>query len=155
MNKNPSEYLNVFSQKKKIAQFADWKILEKQYFSFEILYKYIYIYIQSWPKISAPLVNMIKEGCENEFAFLIVLIFYLKNAQTSNLLLDDNYLKWGKYHYEINVFLKYTLDTIIDTLRNSYEYLWSIFPFIFTILSTPGWLWTWNYPAMASCFTEI
>ncbi len=30
----------------------------------------------------------------------------------------------------------------------------SIFPFIFTILSTPGELWTWNYPAMASCFTE-
>ncbi len=26
---------------------------------------YIYIYIQSWPKISVPLVNMIKEGCEN------------------------------------------------------------------------------------------
>ncbi len=23
------------------------------------------MYIQSWPKISAPLVNMIKEGCEN------------------------------------------------------------------------------------------
>ncbi len=34
------------------------------------------------------------------------------------------------------------------------KYLY-IFPFIFTILSTPGWLWTWNYPAMASCFTEI
>ncbi len=28
---------------------------------------YIYIYTQSWPKISAPLVNMIKEGCENYF----------------------------------------------------------------------------------------
>ncbi len=27
----------------------------------------------------------------------------------------------GKYHYEINVFLKYTLDTIIGTPRNSYE----------------------------------
>ncbi len=26
-----------------------------------------------------------------------------------------------KYHYEINVFLKYTLDTIIGTPRNSYE----------------------------------
>ncbi len=35
------------------------------------------------------------------------------------------------------------------------KYLWSIFPFILTILSTPGWLWTWNCPAMASCFTEI
>ncbi len=27
----------------------------------------------------------------------------------------------GKYHDEINVFLKYTLDTIIGTPRNSYE----------------------------------
>ncbi len=27
----------------------------------------------------------------------------------------------GKSHYEINVFLKYTLDTIIGTPRNSYE----------------------------------
>ncbi len=35
--------------------------------------------------------------------------------------------------------LKYTLDTIIGTPRNSYEYnIWNIFPFIFTILSTPG-----------------
>ncbi len=30
-------------------------------------------------------------------------------------------LNGGKYHYEINVFLKYTLDTIIGTPRNSYE----------------------------------
>ncbi len=36
------------------------------------------MYIQSWPKISAPLVNMIKEGCENESVLLIHLIFYLK-----------------------------------------------------------------------------
>ncbi len=35
------------------------------------------------------------------------------------------------------------------------KYLWSIFSFIFTILSTQWWLWTWNYAAMASCFTEI
>ncbi len=27
----------------------------------------------------------------------------------------------GKYHYEINVILKYTLDTIIGTPINSYE----------------------------------
>ncbi len=27
----------------------------------------------------------------------------------------------GKSHYEINVFLKYTLDTIIGTTRNSYD----------------------------------
>ncbi len=27
----------------------------------------------------------------------------------------------GKYHYKINVFLKYMLDTIIGTPSNSYE----------------------------------
>ncbi len=39
------------------------------------------------------------------------------------LSLDNKSLKWGggKYHYEINVFLKYTLDTILGTPRNSYE----------------------------------
>ncbi len=26
---------------------------------------YIYIYIQSWSELLTPLVNMIKEGCEN------------------------------------------------------------------------------------------
>ncbi len=30
------------------------------------------------------LVNMIKEGCENVSALLILLIFYLKNSQKSN-----------------------------------------------------------------------
>ncbi len=60
--------------------------------------------IQSWPKISAPLVNIIEEGCENESALLILLIFYLKNSQKSNLSLDYKNFKWGKYHYEINVF---------------------------------------------------
>ncbi len=64
---------------------------------------------------------MIKEGCENESALLIVLIFYLKKSQKSNISLDNKNLKWGKYHYEINVFLKCTLDSIIGTPRNSYE----------------------------------
>ncbi len=53
---------------------------------------------------------MFKEGCENESALLILLIFYLKNAQKSNLSLDNKNFKRGKYHYKINVFLKYTLD---------------------------------------------
>ncbi len=44
---------------------------------------------------------MIKEGCENVSALLILLIFYLKNSQKSNLSLDNKNLKWGKYHYEI------------------------------------------------------
>ncbi len=64
---------------------------------------------------------MIKGGCENDSAFLILLIFYLTNSQKSNLSLDNKNLKWGKYHYKINVFLKYSLDTIIGTPRNSYE----------------------------------
>ncbi len=34
------------------------------------------IYIQSWSKLLAPLVNMIKEGSENKPALLIILIFY-------------------------------------------------------------------------------
>ncbi len=32
-------------------------------------------------------------------------IFYLKKSQKSNLSLDNKNLKWGKYQYEINVFL--------------------------------------------------
>ncbi len=54
------------------------------------------MYIQSWPKISAPLVNMIKEGCENKSALLILLIFYFKKSQNSNLSLDNKNLKWGE-----------------------------------------------------------
>ncbi len=54
------------------------------------------IFIQSWPKISAPLVNMIQEGCENKSALLIILIFYLKKSQKSNLSLDNKNLKWGE-----------------------------------------------------------
>ncbi len=53
----------------------------------------------------------------------IVNYLYLlfKQSQKSKMLLHNKNLKWGKYHYEINVFLKYTLDTIIGTPRNSYE----------------------------------
>ncbi len=50
--------------------------------------------------------------------------FYLllKNkSQKSKLSLDNKNLKWEKFNYEINVFLKYTLDTIIGTPTNSYE----------------------------------
>ncbi len=42
-------------------------------------------YIQSWPKILVPLVNNIKEGCENVSALLILLIFYLKNHENLTL----------------------------------------------------------------------
>ncbi len=64
---------------------------------------------------------MIKEGCENSSALLILLIFNLKNSQKSNLSLDYKILKWGKNNYEINKILKHTLDTIIGTPRNYYE----------------------------------
>jgi len=112
-----------------------------------------HIYIQSWPKISAPLVNMIKEGCENESALLILLIFYCKISPKSNLSFDNkkNVTLWNKCFSQIHVGHNYWHPK--QFLR--VKYLRSIFPFIFTILSTPGWLWTWNYPAMASWFTEI
>ncbi len=38
--------------------------------------------------------NMIKEGCENYSALLILLIFYKKKSLKSNLSLDDKNLKW-------------------------------------------------------------
>ncbi len=41
------------------------------------IYIYIYRYVQSWSELSAPLVTI--EGCENESALLILLIFYKKN----------------------------------------------------------------------------
>ncbi len=40
--------------------------------------------------------NMIKEGCENESALLILLIFYFGNPHKSNLSLDNKNLKWGE-----------------------------------------------------------
>ncbi len=44
--------------------------------------------LQSWSELMAPLVNMIKEGSENKPALLIILIFYLKKSQKSNLSLN-------------------------------------------------------------------
>ncbi len=65
---------------------------------------------------------MIREGSENKPALWILLIlyffFYLKN-QTFHW--TKTIKNGGKSQYEINVFLKYTLDTIIGTARNSYE----------------------------------
>ncbi len=61
------------------------------------------MYVQSWPKISAPLVNMIKEDWKlicivNHFDLL------LKNSQKSNLSLIIRIENGEKSHYEINVF---------------------------------------------------
>ncbi len=61
---------------------------------------------------------MIKEGCENEYALLILLIFYLKHSQKSNLALDNKNIKWGEILCN-KYFSQYTLDTIIGTPRNS------------------------------------
>ncbi len=44
---------------------------------------------------SVPLVNRIKEGCENLSMLLILLISYLKYSQKSNLSLENKNLKWG------------------------------------------------------------
>ncbi len=63
---------------------------------------------------------MIK-GCENLSAILILFIFYFKKSQKSNLSLDNTNLKWVEISLSNNFFLKYMLDTIIGTPRNSYE----------------------------------
>ncbi len=80
----------------------NWNVKQKNVIT---ILKQIPNQINTWPKILEPLVNMTKEVSENESALLILLIFYLINAQKSNLSLDNKRLKWGKYHYEINVFL--------------------------------------------------
>ncbi len=71
----------------------------------------------------APLVIMIKRRLWKLICIVILLIFYLKKSQNSNLSLDNKNLKWGgKYNYEINVFLKYTLATINGILLfNTFE----------------------------------
>ncbi len=53
------------------------------------------IYIQSWPNILAPLVNMIKEGCELLFFFLLLILLILfKKKYIYNLSVDNKNLKW-------------------------------------------------------------
>ncbi len=65
---------------------------------------------------------MIKEGSENKPALLILLIFlFFLNHKNLTFHWTKTIENGEKSHYEINVFLKYTLDTIIGTPRNSYE----------------------------------
>ncbi len=52
--------------------------------------------IHTWSELLVPLVNMIKEGCENKCALLILLNFYLKKSQKSKRSLENKNLKWGK-----------------------------------------------------------
>ncbi len=56
-----------------------------------------------------------QRSCENKCAlliFLIIIFFYHKNLTFHWIIII---LIGGKYHYEINVFLKYMLDTITGT----------------------------------------
>ncbi len=53
-------------------------------------------HLHTWSELLAPLVNMTKEGCENKSALLILLIFYFKKSQKSNLLLGNKNLKCGE-----------------------------------------------------------
>ncbi len=100
--------------------------------------------VQSWPKISAPLVNMIKEGCENESLLLILLIFYLRNSQNSNLSLDHNNLKWG----EISLWNKCcSLIHIGHNQRHLYSILFETFyvDWKFLIIGGIGGWWKWDF----------
>ncbi len=64
---------------------------------------------------------MIKEGSENKTALLIIALLQLNYYKNLTFHWTKTIENGGKSHYEINVFLKYTLDTIIGTPRNSYE----------------------------------
>ncbi len=89
------------------------------------IYKDTHIqYIHTCSELLVPLVNMIKECCENKCALLILLIFYLKKlSQKSKLSLENKNLKWGEISFwnKCFFFLKYMLYTITGTPRNSYE----------------------------------
>ncbi len=79
------------------------------------------VHIHTWSELLAPLVNTTKGGCENKCA-LILLIFYFKKSQKSKLSLENRNLKWGEISlWNKKKILKYMLDTITGTPRNSYE----------------------------------
>ncbi len=55
------------------------------------------MYVHTWSELLVPLVNMIKEGCENKCALLILLIFYKKKKKKkSKPSLYNTNLKWGE-----------------------------------------------------------
>ncbi len=72
---------------------------------------------------------MIKEGCENESALLILLIFYLKKPQKSNLSLDNKNLKPPKRFTEKAIkALKPCVDVICYTVYELHkEHVWNCF----------------------------
>ncbi len=58
-------------------------------------------------------------NAEHKFRVWVNILGHMSlSLKKSNHSLDNKNLKWGKYHHEINVFLKYTLDTTIGTPRN-------------------------------------
>ncbi len=60
------------------------------------MYICVCVCIHTWSELLVPLVNMIKEGCENKCALLILLIFYFKKSK-----LSLEFKMGGKYHYEM------------------------------------------------------
>ncbi len=66
--------------------------------------------LHMWSDLLVPLLNMIKEGCENKPALLILLIFFLFFLNHKNVTFHwtKTIENGGKSHYEINVFLKYS-----------------------------------------------
>ncbi len=51
--------------------------------------------------------HQISTCAEMEFFFFFFDLLF-KKTHKSNIYLDNKYLKWGKYHYEINVFFSNT-----------------------------------------------
>ncbi len=47
------------------------------------------MYKHTWSELLVPLVNMIKEGCENKCALLILLIFYKKKKKKNTFIGED------------------------------------------------------------------
>ncbi len=62
------------------SYFSDVHIVSRVKWINKGIFSTIYSFIQNteYTELLAPLVNMIKEGCENVSALLILLIFYLK-----------------------------------------------------------------------------
>ncbi len=91
----------------------------------------------------SPFLTICMPLCHVTYIICILIVLHCHWADLIRLHFTSSYALYNYY-----VTNKETLN-----LEPWVKYLWSIFPFIFTIVSTPGALWTWNYPAMASCFT--
>ncbi len=56
----------------------------------------IYSYIQLWSELLTPLINIIKEGCENKSTFFILLIIHSKILTKLQPLIAAKQLKAGE-----------------------------------------------------------